>query len=113
MPSVFDKQVYDIVMMIEPGSVMTYAEVAQAMGAKGIRSCAQAVGQALRRNPYPIDKPRSDGFFVPCHRVIASGNQPLASGNHPTGRIGGFVGASRGAAICRKRRLLAAEGVRV
>jgi methylated-DNA-[protein]-cysteine S-methyltransferase len=55
----------------------------------GDRTLAQAVGQALGKNPYPI--------IVPCHRVLASG-----------GRIGGF---SAPTGIALKRKLLAIESV--
>ncbi|MCK5801705.1 MAG: MGMT family protein, partial [Lentisphaeria bacterium] len=53
----------------------------------------QAVGQALRRNPFAPE--------VPCHRVIAS---DLG--------IGGFGGETSGEKIRRKLDLLESEGVR-
>lgn len=84
---------------------MTYGEVAAKLHAKGIPACSQAVGQALRRNPHPIDKPAADGFFVPCHRVVAA----AGAGRKDTSSIGGFMGQREGAAVERKRRLLYAE----
>jgi methylated-DNA-[protein]-cysteine S-methyltransferase len=54
----------------------------------GCRS-AQAVGQALKKNP---DAPR-----VPCHRVVSSDM-----------RVGGFFGSLTDP---RKREMLEAEGV--
>lgn len=67
---------------------MTYRGLAQAIGC----SSCQAVGQALRRNPFaPV---------VPCHRVIKSDLTP-----------GGFTGKQDHSAIQRKLELLAAEGV--
>jgi methylated-DNA-[protein]-cysteine S-methyltransferase len=47
---------------------MTYGEIAARLGEP---RAAQAVGQAMGRNPFPI--------IVPCHRVVAAG-----------GRMGGF-----------------------
>jgi methylated-DNA-[protein]-cysteine S-methyltransferase len=52
------------------GETRTYQWVANAIGCpKAVR----AVGQALRRNPYPL--------LVPCHRVIKS-----------DGKLGGYAG---------------------
>jgi methylated-DNA-[protein]-cysteine S-methyltransferase len=81
-----NRKVYDITRTIAPGATLTYGAIALALGD---RTLAQAVGQALGRNPYPI--------IVPCHRVLASG-----------GRIGGFS-APTGVAL--KRKLLAIESV--
>ena len=67
---------------------MTYQGVARAVGC---HSC-QAVGQALKRNPFAPT--------IPCHRVI---KRDLT--------IGGFVGAIDGASVQRKISLLAEEGV--
>lgn len=84
----FQRQVYQVVAQIPVGRVMTYQGLAQAVGC---RSC-QAVGQALKRNPFaPV---------VPCHRVIKSDLT-----------IGGFAGDRSGEAVQRKLALLAAEGV--
>lgn len=59
----FLRSVYRIVSNIPPGEVMSYGEVATAVGSPG---AARAVGQAMARNPFaPI---------IPCHRVVpASG----------------------------------------
>jgi methylated-DNA-[protein]-cysteine S-methyltransferase len=84
----FQKKVYDAVSGIPRGRVSTYREIARAIGCGSPR----AVGQALKKNPFA---PR-----VPCHRVIASDLT-----------IGGFQGQKVGAAILRKLRLLAKEGV--
>ena len=48
----------------------------------------RAVGQAMRRNPFPI--------VVPCHRVLASG-----------GRLGGYSGSG---GLSTKLALLTLEG---
>ena len=87
-PTSFEQSVYDAISRIPRGCVSTYALVARAVGC----GAAQAVGQALRRNP---DAPR-----VPCHRVIASDLT-----------LGGFCGRRGGAALRDKRALLAREGV--
>ena len=81
----FHRRVYQVAQTIPPGKTLTYGDVARRLGDPG---AAQAVGQALGRNPFAI--------IVPCHRVVAAG-----------GRIGGFS-ANGGAAT--KRRILAIEG---
>jgi methylated-DNA-[protein]-cysteine S-methyltransferase len=78
------RQVYEIARAIAPGATLTYGDIAIELGD---RTLAQAVGQALGKNPYPI--------IVPCHRVLAAG-----------GRIGGF---SAPTGIALKRKLLAIE----
>ncbi len=83
----FHRRVYDIARAIEPGTTLTYGEVARRLGDPG---AAQAVGQALGRNPFPI--------VVPCHRVLAAGGKP-----------GGFS-APGGAQT--KLRMLVIEGAR-
>jgi methylated-DNA-[protein]-cysteine S-methyltransferase len=64
----FVRRVYQVARAIPPGSTLTYGEVAARAGDPG---AAQAVGQIMGRNPWPI--------VVPCHRVVAAG-----------GRLGGF-----------------------
>ena len=68
------------------GTTITYGELAQRIGC----GSAQAVGQALKRNPFAPD--------VPCHRVVAA-----------NGSIGGYLGLREGEMIERKRKLLAKE----
>ncbi|MFD4182106.1 methylated-DNA--[protein]-cysteine S-methyltransferase [Rhodococcus sp. NPDC058514] len=80
----FDGRVYAVTRAIEPGSTLTYGEVAARIGSP---DAAQAVGQALGRNPIPI--------LVPCHRVLAAG-----------GKTGGF--SAHGGAVT-KRALLTIE----
>lgn len=85
MPKVtqFQQEVYDMVRKIPKGSVMTYAQVAKAIGRpKAVR----AVGNALNKNPFAP--------AVPCHRVIRS-----------DGSVGGFAWGSD-----KKIRLLKKEG---
>ena len=84
----FQAKVYAATSTIPCGMVTTYKLLGESIGC----SCSQAIGQALRRNPFA---PR-----VPCHRVISS---KLT--------VGGFQGDSHGASIKKKLRLLAKEGV--
>lgn len=85
----FQRRVYAAARRIPRGSVTTYRALAEAIGC----GSSQAVGQALRRNPFAPE--------VPCHRVIRSDLT-----------LGGFAGKTTVAAVARKRRQLAAEGVR-
>jgi methylated-DNA-[protein]-cysteine S-methyltransferase len=55
----FRKQVWNALINIPYGKVISYSELAEAIGnPKAVR----AVGQANRHNPLPI--------IIPCHRVI-------------------------------------------
>ncbi len=80
----FAQKVLAIVKRIPRGKVMTYKEIAIKLGNKNL---ARAIGQVLKKNPYPI--------VIPCHRVIRS-----------DGKIGGY---SLG--IKKKKRLLRKEGI--
>jgi methylated-DNA-[protein]-cysteine S-methyltransferase len=80
----FHRRVYAGAREIAPGVSLSYGELAARLDAP--RS-ARAVGQALRRNPFPI--------IVPCHRVCAAG-----------GKVGGFTAQG---GVTTKRRLLALE----
>lgn len=80
----FMQKVLAIVKKIPRGKVMTYKEIAIKLGNKNL---ARAVGQVLRRNPYPI--------LIPCHRVIRS-----------DGKIGGYSLGKE-----RKKELLRKEGI--
>src|SRR3954447_21328968 len=81
----FDRAVYREALAIPAGETITYGTLAARLGDPGR---AQAVGQALGRNPWPI--------VVPCHRITAA-----------DGRMGGFS-APGGAAT--KLKLLEIEG---
>ena len=82
----FQKRVYLELLNVPAGEVITYGELARRIGCRS----AQAVGQALKRNPFaPV---------VPCHRVVAAG-----------GSIGGYFGKRDGEQIERKRALIEAE----
>lgn len=87
-PTPFQTRVYDALKIIPKGRVVTYKELA---GYLDCRSC-QAIGQALRRNPYAP--------AIPCHRVITSSLT-----------IGGYSGQTSGPILEKKIRLLKEEGV--
>jgi methylated-DNA-[protein]-cysteine S-methyltransferase len=88
MVTPFQSKVYEALCEVPKGTVTTYGALARRIGC----GSAQAVGNALRSNPYA---PR-----VPCHRVIAADLS-----------IGGFQGKREGVAIQQKKALLASEGV--
>ena len=88
MITTFQEKVYNATKKIPKGKVTTYKLLADFIGCNS----TQAVGQALRRNPYA---PK-----VPCHRVIST-----------TQTIGGFQGKRVGKSICSKLKLLKSEGV--
>lgn len=80
--SAFQRAVWRITQTIPQGETRSYAWVAKKIGRP---RAVRAVGQALKRNPYP--------GIIPCHRVIRS-----------DGSLGGF---SKG--INLKRQLLQKE----
>lgn len=65
----FQIAVYKAATIIPHGETRTYAWIARRIGNP---SATRAVGQALRKNPFPI--------IIPCHRVTAANT------------IGGFMG---------------------
>ncbi len=81
------RRVYDVALTIPPGETLTYGEIARRIGEP---HAAQAVGQALGKNPIPI--------IIPCHRVLAAG-----------GRTGGF---SANGGVDTKLKLLSIERAR-
>ncbi|WP_372672942.1 methylated-DNA--[protein]-cysteine S-methyltransferase [Amycolatopsis kentuckyensis] len=81
----FNRRAYEVARAIPPGKTLTYGDIAHRLGRPG---SAQAVGQAMGHNPFPI--------IVPCHRVLAAG-----------GKDGGF--SARGG-VETKRRMLVIEG---
>lgn len=82
----FQRKVYLELLNVPRGETISYKELGQRIGCRS----AQAIGQALKRNPFAPD--------VPCHRVIAS-----------DGSIGGFSGHRDGEMIDKKKLLLAEE----
>ena len=82
----FQRRVYLELLTIPAGTTITYGELARRIGCRS----AQAVGQALKRNPFAPD--------VPCHRVVAS-----------DGSLGGYNGKREGKEVERKRHLIEKE----
>ena len=82
----FQRRVYEQLLAVEYGHVVSYGELAAAVGG---RRLARAVGQAVGANPIPI--------IIPCHRVVGAG-----------GRLTGFGGG-----LPAKIALLRLEGVDV
>ena len=80
--SEFERAVWREIAAIPYGEMLTYGEIATALGDPG---AARAVGTACNHNPVPV--------IVPCHRVVGAG-----------GKMVGFGGG-----LDRKRRLLELE----
>jgi methylated-DNA-[protein]-cysteine S-methyltransferase len=89
-PTPFQSQVYLALCQVPEGLVTTYKHIATHIDCKS----SQAVGQALKRNPWAP--------AVPCHRVVSTDLT-----------IGGFFGVTKpGAKMDEKISLLRQEGVR-
>ena len=85
----FQIQVWGILRAIPFGEVRTYGDIAREMAKRTGKEkmSAQAVGQAVGRNPVSI--------IIPCHRVVGAGN-----------RLTGYAGG-----LDKKHWLLSHEGV--
>ena len=85
--TMFQERVWQILQEIPYGETMTYGEIAQRMAKeKGVATySAQAVGQAVGKNPISI--------LIPCHRVLGK-----------NGALTGYAGG-----IQRKEQLLKIE----
>lgn len=81
--SEFYQKVWFELLKIPYGKVVNYKDIAEKLN---IKKGFQAVGQALKNNPFPI--------IIPCHRVIKS-----------NGEIGGYNGG-----VNKKKFLLKHEG---
>ena len=79
----FQRLVYDELVKVEFGRLVSYGELASLCGRPG---SARAVGAAMGANPMPL--------FIPCHRVVQA-----------DAGLGGF-----GAGVQWKERLLRHEG---
>ncbi|MBE6296814.1 MAG: MGMT family protein [Bacteroidales bacterium] len=84
----FQRKVYLELLNVPSGTTITYGELARRIGC----GSAQAVGQALKRNPFAPE--------VPCHRVVAA-----------DGLLGGYNGKREGEQLERKRQLLYNEKI--
>ena len=85
--TIFQERVWKILQEIPYGETMTYGEIAQRIAKeKGVATySAQAVGQAVGKNPISI--------FIPCHRVLGK-----------NGALTGYAGG-----VHRKEQLLNLE----
>jgi methylated-DNA-[protein]-cysteine S-methyltransferase len=83
----FQARVYDAICQIPSGKVATYKGISEAIHCKS----SQAIGQALKRNPYAPE--------IPCHRVVKADLT-----------LGGY-GGSLFANAPNKRKRLEEEGV--
>ena len=85
--SLFQERVWKILQEIPYGETMTYGEIAQKIAKeKGVETfSAQAVGQAVGKNPISI--------LIPCHRVLGK-----------NGTLTGYAGG-----VHRKEQLLKLE----
>jgi methylated-DNA-[protein]-cysteine S-methyltransferase len=84
----FQRVVYKALCGVPRGKVTSYKALAKSIHCKS----SQAIGQALRRNPFAPT--------FPCHRVVSSNR-----------KIGGFQGQVYGSNIDRKIDLLKSEGI--
>ena len=82
----FQRRVYLELLNVPRGETISYGELARRIGCRS----AQAVGQALKRNPFAPE--------VPCHRVVAA-----------NGSLGGYFGKRTGPKIEQKRQLIEVE----
>ncbi len=81
----FERWVWSLLSQIPYGKVVTYGQLAEAMGQP---TACRAVANAVGKNPFLI--------LLPCHRVVAADG------------LGGFS-----AGLEAKRRLLHGEGVEI
>ena len=65
----FQKQIWEILLAIPYGQVRTYGDIAREMAGRlgKEKMSAQAIGQAVGRNPISI--------LIPCHRVVGAKGQ--------------------------------------
>ena len=86
----FQEAVWEILLTIPFGQVVTYGEIAARLaGKRGLdRMSARAVGGAVGRNPISL--------IIPCHRVVGS-----------NGSLTGYAGG-----VDKKRFLLSLEGIK-
>ena len=87
----FQKQIWNLLLTIPYGKTRTYGDIAREMAALSGKEkmSAQAVGQAVGRNPISI--------LIPCHRVVGT-----------KGKLTGYAGG-----LENKIRLLRHEGRKI
>lgn len=91
----FRKEMLTLLCQIPRGRYSTYQAMADHVTKSSHKSCARAVGSAMKNNPFAPE--------VPCHRVLAS-----------DGTLGGFKGSwgEEGKYANLKHQLLEEEGVK-
>jgi len=91
----FRKQTLTLLCRIPSGRWSTYQAMSDYITATSHKTCARAVGNAMRNNPFAPE--------VPCHRILSS-----------DGSIGGFGGhwGEEGKFAGKKKELLGEEGVK-
>lgn len=91
----FRKQALTMLCQIPPGRYSTYQALSDHITKTSHKTCARAVGNAMRNNPFAPE--------VPCHRILAA-----------DGSLGGFGGSwgETGKFADKKHELLYDEGVR-
>jgi O-6-methylguanine DNA methyltransferase len=85
----FTRRIVETLLKTKRGERMTYASLAMKAGSPG---ASRAVGNVMRRNPFPI--------VIPCHRVVARDG------------LGGYSGDVRGISMQIKQKLLDLEAAR-
>ena len=81
-----EERVYKKLLEVPSGMVVTYGELARAVG---LKNGQRKIGQIMRTNPFPV--------IIPCHRVVKS-----------DGNIGGYAFG-----IERKENMLYKEGIEI
>jgi O-6-methylguanine DNA methyltransferase len=91
----FRKQTLKLLCQVPRGRYSTYQAMSDYITITSHKSCARAVGNAMRNNPFAPE--------VPCHRILAA-----------DGTLGGFCGhwGEEGKFANKKHALLHEEGVR-
>lgn len=91
----FRKQTLTLLCHIPRGRYSTYQAMSDHITKTSHKTCARAVGNAMRNNPFAPE--------VPCHRILAA-----------DGSLGGFGGhwGEQGKFASKKHELLEEEGVR-
>lgn len=88
--SSFQKKVFALLKEVPFGTVVSYAEIKKQYESHFLlKASNQGIGQALKRNPFPL--------LVPCHRVIKK-----------NGELGGYAFG-----LNLKEKLLRFEGLKV
>lgn len=91
----FRKQTLTLLCQVPRGRYSTYGAMSDHISRTSHKTCARAIGSAMRNNPFAPE--------VPCHRILAG-----------DGSLGGFHGdwGEQGKFASKKHQLLSEEGVR-